>query len=146
VRRYCGGVPDRAREPDTSLSGNDVARAQKPLGRSDDESSTHPGGLPRHRRSCRVAGVNVSGGVNAKKYLIEATGNGVVIFDYDNDGLMDVFLVSGTMLDGKGPGQGATSHLYRNLGNSSDLGSAGPRIKNFIPLQRIPEQGQPTTC
>ena len=61
--------------------------------------------------------INVSGGVSRKKYLIEATGNGVVIFDFDNDGLMDVFLVSGTTLDRKGPGAGATSHLYRNLGN-----------------------------
>ena len=29
---------------------------------------------------------------------------------------MDVFLVNGTSLDGKGPGEKSTSHLYRNLG------------------------------
>jgi len=28
----------------------------------------------------------------------------------------DVFLVNGTSLDGKGPGEKSTSHLYRNLG------------------------------
>ena len=37
-------------------------------------------------------------------------------FDFDNDGLPDVFLVNGTTLDGKGPGEKSTSHLYRNLG------------------------------
>lgn len=60
--------------------------------------------------------VNVSGGAAHKKYLLEATGNGVVLFDYDGDGLTDVFLVNGTTVDGKGAGQDATSHLYRNLG------------------------------
>jgi hypothetical protein len=60
--------------------------------------------------------VNVSGGAQRKKYLIEATGNGVVIFDFDGDGLMDIFLVNGTTLDGSGAGRSATSHLYRNLG------------------------------
>src|SRR5690348_6968321 len=47
---------------------------------------------------------NVSGGVDKKNYVLETTGNGVVIFDYDNDGLMDIFLPSGTTLDGDGRG------------------------------------------
>ena len=61
--------------------------------------------------------VNVSGGVQHKKYHIEATGSGVIIFDFDCDGLMDIFLVNGTTLDGSGAGRSSTSHLYRNLGN-----------------------------
>src|ERR1700745_4218026 len=43
-----------------------------------------------------LTAVNVSGGVERKNYILETTGNGVVIFDYDNDGLMDIFLPSGT--------------------------------------------------
>jgi hypothetical protein len=35
-----------------------------------------------------LVGVNLSGGANRKKYILEATGNGVAIFDFDNDGLM----------------------------------------------------------
>ena len=66
--------------------------------------------------SAGLTAVNVSGGAIQKKYLIEATGNGVVIFDYDGDGLMDIFLVNATTLDRKGAGENATSHLYRNLG------------------------------
>jgi len=56
---------------------------------------------------------NVSGDPTHKKYILETTGTGVAIFDYDNDGLMDVFLVNAGTLDGKST---ATSHLYHNLG------------------------------
>jgi len=60
---------------------------------------------------------NVSGDANKKDYILETTGNGVVIFDYDNDGLMDIFLPNGTTLDGQGRGKTSTGHLYHNLGN-----------------------------
>ena len=60
---------------------------------------------------------NVSGGVDKKNYILETTGNGVIIFDYDNDGLMDIFLPNATTLDGEGRGKNSTSHLYHNLGN-----------------------------
>ena len=39
---------------------------------------------------------NVFGGVDTKKYIIETTGTGVAIFDYDNDGWPDIFIVNGT--------------------------------------------------
>ena len=61
--------------------------------------------------------INVSGNATDKRYILETTGDGVGIFDFDNDGLMDVFLVNATTMDGKGRGENATSHLYRNLGN-----------------------------
>jgi enediyne biosynthesis protein E4 len=63
-----------------------------------------------------LTAVNVSGGAASKRYILETTGNGVVIFDIDNDGLMDVFLANATTLDGDGPGAASTGHLYRNLG------------------------------
>jgi hypothetical protein len=31
-------------------------------------------------------GLNVFGGVKHKEFIIETTGNGAIIFDYDNDG------------------------------------------------------------
>ncbi len=64
-----------------------------------------------------LTAVNVSGGADKKSYILETTGNGVLIFDYDNDGLMDVFLPNATTLDGQGRGKTSTSHLYHNLGN-----------------------------
>lgn len=58
--------------------------------------------------------VNVFGGKDTKKYIIETTGTGVAMFDYDNDGWPDIFLVNGTTLEGFPVGQGPTNHLYRN--------------------------------
>jgi enediyne biosynthesis protein E4 len=57
----------------------------------------------------------ISGRENQKQYILEATGTGVAIFDFDNDRLMDVFVASATTLD---PGGAANtpSRLYRNLG------------------------------
>ena len=46
-----------------------------------------------------LTAVNVSGGREVKKYLLEATGTGVAIFDFDNDGRMDIFLVNATTFD-----------------------------------------------
>jgi enediyne biosynthesis protein E4 len=59
---------------------------------------------------------NVFGGKDTKKYIIETTGTGVAIFDYDNDGWPDIFLVNGTTLEGFPPGKGTapSNHLYRN--------------------------------
>ena len=57
---------------------------------------------------------NVFGGVDTKKYIIETTGTGVAIFDYDNDGWPDIFIVNGTTLDPLPSAKPATSHLYRN--------------------------------
>lgn len=63
-----------------------------------------------------LSAVNVSGGREQKKYLFETTGSGVALFDFDNDGLLDIYLANGTTLDGADPGREATGHLYRNLG------------------------------
>ena len=56
----------------------------------------------------------VFGGENTKKYIIETTGTGVAIFDYDNDGWPDIFIVNGTKLEGFAPGKAPRSHLYHN--------------------------------
>jgi hypothetical protein len=58
--------------------------------------------------------MNVFGGVDTKKYIIETTGTGVAIFDYDNDGWPDIFIVNGTQLEGFPAGKVPTNHLYHN--------------------------------
>src|SRR5206468_8237677 len=55
----------------------------------------------------------VSGDKEAKKYIIETTGTGVAIFDYDNDGWPDIFIVNGTTLN-QPPSVGPTNHLFHN--------------------------------
>jgi hypothetical protein len=56
----------------------------------------------------------VFGGVDTKKYIIETTGTGVAIFDYDNDGWPDIFIVNGTSLNALLSLKTPTSHLYHN--------------------------------
>jgi hypothetical protein len=61
-----------------------------------------------------LTAVNVFGGVETKKYIIETTGTGVAIFDYDNDEWPDIFIVNGTTLQGFPSDEAPTSHLYHN--------------------------------
>jgi hypothetical protein len=56
----------------------------------------------------------IFGGENTKKYIIETTGTGVAIFDYDNDGWPDIFIVNGTTLQPLASNKAPTSHLYHN--------------------------------
>ena len=58
--------------------------------------------------------MNVFGGVDTKKYILETTGTGVALFDYDNDGWPDIFIVNGTRQEGLPPGPAPSNHLYRN--------------------------------
>ncbi len=57
---------------------------------------------------------NTFGGVDTKKFIIETTGTGVAIFDYDNDGWPDIFVVNGTTLDPMPGKKQPTNHLYHN--------------------------------
>src|ERR1700760_4245822 len=58
---------------------------------------------------------NVNGEQNTKKYILETTGSGVAIIDYDHDGWPDIFFVNGSVFDSD-PRHNTThtSHLYRN--------------------------------
>ena len=53
-------------------------------------------------------------GRSGRKYLPETLGSGCAFFDYDNDGLPDIFLVNSRPWSGSA--EGITSKLYRNAG------------------------------
>jgi hypothetical protein len=66
---------------------------------------------PDFRNVAREAGLTdafPNGGSRTKQYILETTGSGAAFLDYDNDGLLDIFLVSGP---------GASNRMYHNDGN-----------------------------
>ena len=52
-----------------------------------------------------------------KKYIVESMSGGVALFDYDNDGLVDIYFVDSLTVDTAANPQAARSALYRNRGN-----------------------------
>ncbi len=54
-----------------------------------------------------ITDVFPNGGTITKQYIIETTGSGVAFVDYDNDGLLDLFVLSG---------EGGTNRMYHNEG------------------------------
>jgi hypothetical protein len=59
---------------------------------------------------------NTNGGKTKKDYILETTGNGAAIFDFDGDGFNDVLVVNGTRLKRDPSEPPATVQLYRNDG------------------------------
>jgi hypothetical protein len=56
--------------------------------------------------------------------ILESSGSGITVFDYNNDGLMDLFMMSGTYLEGISDEGGAAfknsrDKLYKNNGNGT---------------------------
>jgi hypothetical protein len=54
----------------------------------------------------------IYGNAESKDYILEAAGCGCAFFDFDNDGWMDIFLLSGTKIEGPPPE--VTNRLYKN--------------------------------
>jgi hypothetical protein len=53
-----------------------------------------------------------------KKYIVESMSGGVALFDYDNDGRVDIYFVDSLTVDTADKPTAARSALYRNLGNA----------------------------
>jgi enediyne biosynthesis protein E4 len=63
-------------------------------------------------------------GDNSYKNIIESSGSGITVFDYNNDGFMDVYLMNGTYLEGiSDPGgkiyKNSHNELYKNNGDGT---------------------------
>src|ERR1700694_5228346 len=53
-------------------------------------------------------------GEESKDFRLSTTGGGIALFDYDNDGCLDIFVVNGWGLKEFSKGEEATTHLYHN--------------------------------
>jgi hypothetical protein len=88
------------------------SRGVKPIPRG------KPSGLPFHARFTDIAATAgltapvIYGGVEKKQYILETVGCGCAFIDYENDGWIDILLLSGTRLEGDPPD--ATNRLYKN--------------------------------
>ena len=77
-----------------------------------------PSGLPFHARFTDVAeeaGLRakvICGGIDKNDYIVETMSCGAAFLDYDNDGWLDIFLLSGSRFGGA-PSD-ATNRLYKN--------------------------------
>ena len=92
-------------------------RGVKPLPRG------KPSGLPWHARFTDIAeqaGLRapvIYGGATHKDYILETVGCGIAFIDYDNDGWLDLFVLSGTRIDN--PPVDAHNRLYKNNRNGT---------------------------
>ncbi len=77
-----------------------------------------PSGLPFNAHFTDIAsqaglrGVSFYGENDHKEYIVETLGCGCAFFDFDNDGWLDVLLLSGTRF-ANAP-SGASNRLYKN--------------------------------
>ena len=77
-------------------------------------------GTPRYVDIARSAGLVQEvtyGSPETSTYIIETTGTGAAIFDFDRDGDNDVLIVNGTTMELQESGDGPLSSLYLNDGS-----------------------------
>ena len=89
-------------------------------------SPATPGTLPAFEDVSQQAGIDFhhSFGETRLSSIMEATGSGCAWVDYDNDGLLDLYVLSGRYMEGvtkfaKPAGRDATNKLYRNNGDGT---------------------------
>jgi enediyne biosynthesis protein E4 len=73
---------------------------------------------------------SICGAADHTRYLIETTGAGIAFLDYDNDGWLDIFVLSGTLFDSPAPH--ATNRLYKNNrdGTFTDVTEKAGLVRN----------------
>ncbi len=88
--------------------------------------------LPAQNKKVSFTEVTADAGIDFKytfgdysyENILESSGSGITIFDYNNDGLMDLYLMNGTYLEGisKPKGKvfkGTSNKLYKNNGDGT---------------------------
>ena len=99
--------PGRRVKPDSIRPGREPAKR------------TPPGLLPSFRMRGAEAGLAFerNDDIHGRRRIIEANGGGAALFDFDGDGLLDVFLTNGCRLPRKLDDRRTPSQLFRNRGD-----------------------------
>ena len=96
------------------------SRRSTPAARPPAKTASAPSAPPA--KTAQFVDVTRAGGIDFhltcgsldKRYIMETMCGGIAVFDYDNDGWMDIFLVNGSTLDDLRAGKCHPSKLYRN--------------------------------
>jgi hypothetical protein len=89
----------------------------RPLSARGFSPPANPAYFPRYVDVAKEAGLRaktVIVGHESKDFLLSTTGGGIALFDYDNDGWLDIFVVNGWGLKDFPKGEEPTNHLYHN--------------------------------
>lgn len=81
-------------------------------------AQTNPAAI-KFTDATQSAGINfVNASSSDKRYIVESMGGGVAMFDFDNDGRLDLYLVNSHKVEGARANKPRPrAALYRNLGN-----------------------------
>jgi enediyne biosynthesis protein E4 len=118
-----GPTRARTRRGFLQLVGGSIVAASTPSPRRSPEGRRRDRGLAQSSPVAftdvtEAAGlaraINVSGSATDKQFLLEEMGGGVALFDYDNDGWLDIFLVNGSSFDPTVRDRKPTSYLFHN--------------------------------
>ncbi len=93
------------------------SRGVKPQPRGKPSGRPFPSRLTDIAQEAGLTEPVIYGGVEGKSYIIEVVGCGVAFIDYDNDGWLDLFVLSGTRLEDVP--RGNTNRLYKNNRNGT---------------------------
>ena len=69
-------------------------------------------------KSAGISIVTYTGGVE-KNHILESTGDGVLVFDYNGDGYQDIYFISGYRFPKRGQTEPHANALYKNNGNGT---------------------------
>jgi hypothetical protein len=111
-----------------ALAQGIATRNVKPEARGKASGRPWPSRLTNIAKQAGLTHTTVYGAESQVQYLAETSSGGIALIDYDNDGWLDIFVVSGTRFEDAPPD--ATNRLYRNNhdGTFSDVtGKAGLR-------------------
>ena len=88
---------------DRVLAQGIASHTAKPLARPAPSGRPFPARFVDVASAAGLTAPVVYGAREGQKYILEAVGCGCAFIDYDNDGWMDIFLLSGTRLEGDPP-------------------------------------------